>query len=242
MNIGVEGVDANINENAIDSDDRTIASRPASGSAAPTEHSDITAAVRATILELMKYGLLEESSKPNLYRNALLYRSQVDQVLNSLDLGLRIDEIRGLAFIVVNAAPDQEDDEWSHPLVRKQRLTLEQSLLVAILRQQFVAHEVEAGVGASDAQVALEDLVPHLQAYLGDLGSDAQEKKRLLQLLEQLKGHGIVSDLDQQERVTIRPIIAHLANPENLTNLIQALREAAGGTGAQATSDEEVDA
>jgi hypothetical protein len=64
----------------------------------------------------------------------------------------------------------------------------------------------------------------------------------LLQLLEQLKGHGIVSDLDQQERVTIRPIIAHLANPENLTNLIQALREAAGGTGAQATSDEEVDA
>lgn len=242
MSTGAEGVDTNINENAIDSDDRTIASRQASGNAAPTENSDITAAVRATILELMKYGLLEESSKPNLYRNALFYRSQVDQVLSSLELALRIDEIRGLAFIAVNASPDQEDDEWSHPLVRKQRLTLEQSLLVAILRQQFVAHEVEAGVGASDARVALEDLIPHLQAYLGDLGSEAQEKRRLLTLLEQLKGHGIVSDVDQQERVTIRPIIAHLANPENLANLIQALRDAAGSSSMQSSSGEEIDA
>ena len=102
-------------------------------------------------------------------------------------------------------------------------------------------HEVEAGVGAGEARVALEDLLPHLQAYLGDLGSDAQERKRLLTLLEQLKGHGIVSDVDQQERVTIRPIIAHLANPENLINLVQALREALGNGGIGAVSSEEAD-
>jgi Domain of unknown function (DUF4194) len=238
MTTGGEGVDADIDQNTIDADDRAGTPRPAEEHAKTSDDSDITAAVRATILELMKYGLLEESSKPNLYRNALLHRNQVDQVLSWLDLGLRIDDIRGLAFIAVNSAPDQEDDEWSHPLVRKQRLTLEQSLLVAILRQQFVAHEVEAGVGASDARIALEDLLPHLQAYLGDLGSDAQEKKRLLTLLEQLKAHGIVSDVDQQERVTIRPIIAHLANPENLTNLVQALREAAASTGIQVRASE----
>lgn len=150
-------------------------------------------------------------------------------VLQWLGLALRIDDVRGLAFLVVAADMQQEEDEWSHPLVRRQRLTLEQSLLVAILRQQFVAHEVEAGLGAADAQVALEDLQPHLQAYLGDMGSDAQERKRLLGLLEQLKVHGIVSDVDQQERVTIRPIIAHLANPENLANLVQALQAAAVG-------------
>jgi hypothetical protein len=198
-------------------------------------------AVRATILELMKYGLLEEASKPNLYRNALLHRDEVDRILSWLELALRVDEIRGLAFIVVASAPNRDDDEWSHPLVRRQRLTLEQSLLVAILRQQFVAHEVEAGVGAGDARVALDDLLPHLQAYLGDLGSDARERKRLLTLLEQLKGHGIVSDVDQQERVTIRPIIAHLANPENLTNLVQALREAASNGDISLISVEEAD-
>ncbi|MGQ0801281.1 MAG: DUF4194 domain-containing protein [Pseudomarimonas sp.] len=198
-----------------------------------SDQAHMAATVRATILELMKYGLLEEASKPNTYRDALLHRDAVDRVLGWLDLALRIDDIRGLAFIVVAAATDRDDDDWSHPLVRRQRLTLEQTLLVAILRQQFVAHEVEAGVGAGDARVALDDLIPHLQAYLGDLGSDAQERKRLLSLLEQLKGHGIVSDVDQQERVTIRPIIAHLANPENLVSLVQALRKAtsSGDTG-----------
>lgn len=203
-------------------DDHTESSNPAA------EQTQLGVALRPTLLELMKYGLLEQASKPNLYRSALLYRDQLDQVLGWLELTLRIDDVRGLAFIAVRCGSERDEDEWSHPLVRRQRLTLEQSLLVAILRQQFVAHEVEAGVGAGDAHVALDDLIPHLQAYLGDQGSDAQERKRLLGLLEQLKGHGIVSDVDQQERVTIRPIIAHLANPENLINLVQALREAAG--------------
>lgn len=197
----------------------------------PTEATDGTvdttsSTVRAALLELMKYGLLEAASKPNLYRTTLMQREELSDILRWMDLRLRIDEIRGLAFLVV-AAPEEGDDEWSHPLIRRQRLTLEQSLLVAILRQQFVAHEIEAGIGAADAHMLLEDLIPHLQAYLGDLGSDAQERKRLLTLLEQLKGHGLVSDVDQQERVTIRPIIVHLANPENLTQLIRSLREIA---------------
>ncbi len=208
---------------------------------APTsDQGQAPAAVRSAILELMKYGLLEQSSKPNLYGATLLHRNEVNRVLGWLELALRIDDVRGLAFIVVAAMPDGEDDEWSHPLVRRQRLTLEQSLLVAILRQQFVAYELEAGVGAGEARVALEDLLPQLRAYLGDLGSDAQEKKRLLTLLEQLKGHGIVSDVDQQERVTIRPIIAHLANPESLANLVQALREVAGNGDFRGTASEEL--
>jgi len=212
-----------------------------SGKIAPaSDQEQVPAAVRSAILELMKYGLLEQSSKPNLYRTALLHQSEVNHVLGWLELALRIDDVRGLAFIVVAAMPDREDDEWSHPLVRRQRLTLEQSLLVAILRQQFVAYELEAGVGAGEARVALEDLLPQLRAYLGDLGSDAQERKRLLTLLEQLKGHGIVSDVDQQERVTIRPIIAHLANPESLANLVQALRKAAGNGDFRAIASEEL--
>lgn len=198
--------------------------------------------VRAATLELLKYGLLESASKPNLYRSAVLREDEVNQVLSWLDLALRVDTIRGLAFVVVAKTAQSEEDEWSHPLVRRQRLTLEQSLLVAILRQQFVAHEVEAGVGASEARVALDDLIPHLQAYLGDKGSDALERKRLVGMLEQLKAHGIVSDVDQQERVVIRPIIAHLANPENLTNLLQGMRELAGAGADQDPQDSEVDA
>lgn len=239
MTTGIDDID--LSAASAGAGDQRIALLHVDARTKTSDQTHIAATVRSTLLELMKYGLLEESSKPNLYRSALLHRGEVDRVLGWLDLSLRIDDVRGIAFIVVATGPDRDDDEWSHPLVRRQRLTLEQSLLVAILRQQFVAHEVEAGVGAADAQIALDDLLPHLQVYLGDLGSDAQEKKRLLNLLEQLKGHGIVSDVDQQERVTIRPIIVHLANPENLTNLIQALREAVGNNGAGLASSEETD-
>jgi hypothetical protein len=193
----------------------------------------LTREVRDASLELLKHGVLEEARKPNLYRVVRTHSQALDEIYQPLHLSLRIDEIRGLAFLVV--ADDiypNADDEWSHPLVRRQRLTLDQSLLVAILRQQFVAHELEAGVGAAEAQVALDDLLPHLQAFLGDLGSDSREKKRLIALLEQLKVHGIVSDIDTHERVTIRPLIAHLANPENLQNLIQAVKQLVRSQGA----------
>ena len=117
-----------------------------------TSQAPVAAAVRAATLELLRHGLLEEASKPNLYRDALLHRDAIDGVLASLALAMRIDDVRGLAFVVVSTQPDQEDEEWTHPLVRRQRLNLEQSLLVAILRQQFVAHEVEAGIGADDVE------------------------------------------------------------------------------------------
>ena len=195
--------------------------------------------VKDVALELLKYGLLEEQRKPNLYRSALTEREAIGRVLEPLDLAMRVDEIRGLAYIVVaEQVFDSVEEEWSHPLVRRQRLNLEQSLLIAILRQQFVAHEQQAGVGSSEAWVELEDLLPQLQLYLGDLGSDAQEEKRLRNLLEQLKSHGIVSEPDVHNRVAIRPIIAHLASPENLQNLLSAFRREANGSSSQGNSGE----
>lgn len=198
--------------------------------------------VKDVALELLKYGLLEEQRKPNLYRDALAEREAVARVLEPLDLAMRVDDVRGLAYIVVaDQVFDSVEDEWSHPLVRRQRLNLEQSLLIAILRQQFVAHEQQAGVGSSEALVSLEDLLPHLQIYLGDLGSDAQEEKRLRNLLEQLKAHGVVSEPDAHNRVTIRPIIAHLASPENLQSLLEAFRQEANGSQSPGSTGEATD-
>jgi hypothetical protein len=192
------------------------------------------------VLELLKCGLLEAQRKPNLFRDALARREAVARILEPLDLAMRVDEFRGLAYVVIAQPPTEgEQDDWSHPLVRRQRLNLEQSLLIAILRQQFIAHEQQAGVGSTDALIAVEDLLPHLQMYLGDLGSDAQEQKRLRTLLEQLRGHGIVSEIDAQDRVGIRPIIAHLANPQSLQSLLSAFRDEAHRAQADSYSREE---
>lgn len=183
--------------------------------------------IKESLQELLKYGVLEQEKKPNLYRNALVHFTQLNTALEPLDLAVQIDDIRGIAFLVVtNTIKEQgQEDEWSHPLIRKQRLNLEQSLLIAILRQHFVAHELEAGIGDAQAKVHLDDLLPELNSYLGIMGSEAKEMKRLTTLLDQLKGYGIVSETNDNDQVTIKPLIAHLANPENLKVLLNEFKK-----------------
>jgi hypothetical protein len=178
--------------------------------------------------ELLKYGLLEMEAKPNLYRIAQTQSQQVNDILEPLDLAFEIDDVRGLAYIVVaEHIRDSGDDEWSHPLVRRQRLNLEQSLLLAILRQHYIAHEQESGLGALNANVGLDELLPQLQVYLGDPGSEQAEDNRLRNLLDKLKGHGVVSEVDRYDRVTIRPIITHLADVQGLQSMLDTLKQLA---------------
>lgn len=51
-----------------------------------------------------------------------------------------------------------------------------------------------------------------------------QDRKRLLELLEKLRAHDVVSEVDAQDQLTIRTMIVHLANPENLQGLLAHLR------------------
>jgi hypothetical protein len=193
--------------------------------------------VKQVAQELLKQGYLEESKRPDLFRRAILRQADVQSVLEPLDLAMKVDSHRGIAFLVttlrtanhlaLESAEQAEDEEWGHPLVRRQRLTLEQSLLIAILRQAFVMHEQESGVGSRDAVIAVEDLLPQFLVYMKDSGSDSKNESRLLHLLDQLKTYGIVSEVDKKQEIVIRPLIAHLANPESLTALLHVLTEKA---------------
>jgi hypothetical protein len=183
-------------------------------------------AIKETSQELLRFGLIESSAKPNVYQTAITHHKALNDIFEPLDLRLTIDDVRGLAFLLLaESVSDSNRDEWTHPLIRKQRLTLEQSLLLAILREFYLAHESENGIGSSNAMVPLSELLPRVRIYLGELGSDVAEEKRLRNILEKLKIHGVVSDVDEYGQIKIRPIITHLANPENLTSLLQALRQ-----------------
>jgi len=186
--------------------------------------------IKKATQELMKFGLLEMKRKPKLYQTALSNQPDINAILAPLDLMLKIDDIRGLAFLIVanDAFSDTEEGEWSHPLIRRQRLTLEQTLLIAILRQQYVVYEQEAGIGAGGALIDVDDLKPQLFTYLGESGSEARDRTRLVRLLEQLHAYGIVSEINDKAQITIRPIITHLANPESLQLLLQHFCKTAG--------------
>ncbi len=196
---------------------------------APTHATPV--ALRRAVQELLRNGTLEHATKPQLFRLIASDTARVNAQLEPLDLEVRVDDARGLAYVAIPLVyqPDVEgDDEWTHPLVRRQRLTLEQSLLLAILRREFLQREQESGLGVP-VQLVVDGLLPLLEMYLGSTGSEMQERKRLLNLLENLRGHGVVSDVDAQERITVRPMIVHLANPQNLQTLLQHLRTLASG-------------
>ena len=183
------------------------------------------AELKALVQELLRNGFIESAVRATDFNAALRLRNDIDAALEPLDLRIDLDELRGLAVLrVMESTAATPDEAWSHPLVRRQRLTMEQSLLVAILRQFHVLQELESGIGVREVRVSLDELLSQLQVYLSDTGSDMKNRQRLLTLLDQLKPHGIVSEPDSRGEVIIRPLITRLANPETLTALLKHFR------------------
>ena len=188
--------------------------------------------VRQALQFLLAHGWLESATKPKLFHLIAAQATLLDALLEPLDLRVVVDDVRGLAFLAVvpdyagDDTDESEQDDWTHPLMKRQRLTLEQSLLLALLRREFLQREQESGTGAV-VRITVDSLLPQLETYLGATGSDMQERKRLGQLLENLRSHGMVSDVDAQDCITIRPMIVHLLNPENLQTLLLRLRAVA---------------
>lgn len=193
--------------------------------------------VRQTLQFLLAHGWLESASKPKLFSLAAAQTTLLNALLEPLDLRVVVDDVRGLAFLAVvpdyagDGTDESEQDDWTHPLMKRQRLTLEQSLLLALLRREFLQREQESGTGTA-VRITVDSLLPQLETYLGSTGSDMQERKRLGQLLENLRAHGMVTEVDAQDCITIRPMIVHLLNPENLQTLLLRLRAVAEPGGA----------
>ncbi len=188
--------------------------------------------VRQALQFLLAHGWLESAVKPKLFGLVAAHTTLLDALLEPLDLRVVVDDVRGLAFLAVvpdyagDGTDESEQDDWTHPLMKRQRLTLEQSLLLALLRREFLQREQESGTGTA-VRITVDSLLPQLETYLGATGSDMQERKRLGQLLENLRTHGMVTEVDAQDCITIRPMIVHLLNPENLQTLLLRLRAVA---------------
>ena len=72
------------------------------------------------------------------------------------------------------------------------------------------------------------------QIYLGSTGKRMQGASGS-NLLENLRGHGVVSEVDAQDRFTIRPMIVHLASGKPAT-LLQRPREISGNSDSNSTT------
>jgi len=198
----------------------------------PPEENRTDRAVARAVQELLRFGFLQQATKAEVYLTARTYEAQIQQILEPLDLSLKIDESRGLMVVQVymEEAGEESKEElveasWTHPLVRRQRLTLEQSLLIALLRRHFLLYEEHKGIGTGEVVIVLEEVVSEMTVFFGDSGSDQNNTRRVSHLLSQLKDHGIVSAIDEHGEFTIRPVIVYFANPENLKVLLEQFKE-----------------
>lgn len=179
--------------------------------------------IREVVQELFKHGFIEEADYGRLYRVALANTELIDQIFEPFDLNVQFDEVRGLVFVRVLHEPGVIVEGWTHPLIRHYPFTLEQTLLIAVLRQYLIECEMENGIGSTIPQMTVDDVITHLRAYLGENGADFKDRKRAVRLLLHLRKHHLISMNEHSDRFTIRPLIAHVANPENLTALLQWL-------------------
>lgn len=191
--------------------------------------------VKRVVQEMLRAGFIEAEEQSSLYEETKRHQVEVNIALEPLDLWMMVDEMRGVALlkVVEGAEGENGEDSWSHPLVRRQRLTLEQSLMVALLRRHFVVREQERGLGMERVKVAVDDLVEELNIFLGDSGSDQKNERRVLTLLEKLRGHNVVSEVDKNQEITVRPLIVYLADPANLKALLEQYKRVAAESVAE---------
>lgn len=192
--------------------------------------------VKRVVQELLRVGFVDADEQQALYDAVKRWHERIAVVLEPLDLAVQVDEVRGVAVLrvrvvdivgddaVVDAGDEELDAAWSHALVRRQRLTLEQSLMVALLRRHFVVREQERGLGVEKVRVAVDELVEEMKVFLGDSGSDQQNERRVLTLLEKLRLHGVVSEVDTNQEVVVRPLIVYLADPASLKGLLEQMK------------------
>lgn len=190
--------------------------------------------------EVLKNGYIEGEERAVFYQSAKKNFTEINRILEPLGFCMKIDDNRGLLILMIldpTQTSHEIDEAWSHPLVRRQRLTLEQSLLLAILRRYYVVQEQEVGIGMSAVKVYVEDLVKDMETFIGDSGSDQKNERRVLHLLDQLKGHGIVSEPDKNQEITIRPLIIYLADPDNLKGLLKQYQQVAEASNSEGSTN-----
>ncbi|MFN5101258.1 MAG: hypothetical protein ACK5GJ_00525, partial [Planctomycetota bacterium] len=71
--------------------------------------------LKIAVQELLKQGFIEESQRQDLFRSVSLQLDAINQTLEPLDLCVRVDSHRGVAFLVVakiQAPEDAEQESW----------------------------------------------------------------------------------------------------------------------------------
>lgn len=119
-------------------------------------------------IALMK-GVVYRDTHEQTWQHVLRLRPQLTDHMGVLGLDLHVDEAEGWAFL--RARPD--DPEQPLPrLIPRHKLSLLQSLLLALLRKALLEFDAQDGVGR--LVLSRERMVDDLRTFLGDSRNEAR--------------------------------------------------------------------
>ena len=87
-------------QNENDHNNKGQVETPSAATVSPSENSNTPRDVKEATQELLRYGHIDETRKADLFQKASIHSAAIGAALESLDLSLRLDEHRGVAFLL----------------------------------------------------------------------------------------------------------------------------------------------
>lgn len=197
-----------------------------------------TTRYREALQRLISSGVIYESRHSELYQALLANKSQIRSTLRELGLRMTVDDSFGLIILRLPVSDDIEEDEGAHPLVRRRRLTLLDSLVALVLRDHYMTRE---NVGDRTVVIDVEQLEDALRAFLPIFGSETILRKRITGAIKRFKDYNILASLpgsDNEFEVT--PVIRIVVNADMLQGLRAEFEALARRYGGEAPDNHEV--
>jgi len=203
---------------------------PPTEAAADASMGRLSVPARSAFIYLLARGYVMIRTKPEFYASLLANDKAVLSVLIDLNLTMQVDHAAGLVALrsLAGTAEEEgegEDDEDKTVLIRRQRLSQFQSIIVLILRRH---HRDRSLAGDSVITMEIEQIEQALVPFMHLTQSQTREDKRLNGALALCKKHGLILNVRGDEsRIEISPLIRLVVDLNWLDTLLTKFKEMA---------------
>lgn len=185
-------------------------------------------------IKLLQGPIIKRSEQDKIWNLLLRNRSYIDNYFSTIGITLLVEESDGYAFLRQKNESEDEDFEQLPRLIRRYRLSIEESFLCVILREALDYFETSDDVSEIFAMKESE-IMERLKAYSPEYTDELKFKSKITTYMNKLEELGYVENLtkkDNDENQTetdyiykINKIIRAIVSPDFLTEFRNKLSE-----------------
>lgn len=174
------------------------------------------------IIALLKNGVIVAAQKNNIFTNICHYQNQIETYLANIYLKLNLDQPYGIAYITQMNEVAEDNNEIPF-LINKRQLTIQDTLILLILRKYFQERET---TGESKIIISIEHIEELLTPFIPITNHSKIDKKNLNAALRRLKERHILSNVrGSEDRYEITPIIRYVVNASFLESMLKEYKQ-----------------